>query len=1346
MKRLLAILACVLCLGNAVAQNAPFRHYFRCYTKKDGLSQTDVKAILQDSYGFMWFGTRNKLNRYDGNTIRVFDCVDSESGMRDNNVSSLYEDSSRRLWIGTDNGVFIFDPVTEVFDYIDDAAADGVRMTDWVSAIKSDSAGNVWIVLPNQGLFRRDPAGKLWHYTFGNPDVPDHGSPQCLCIDSGSRVWIGTNGLGVYLYDANADRFSQYLGDSAGSTLEGENIYKMCDYGEDLVIGIHEGKLRRLNKRRNVVSDFNVPEVHYKIIRDVAAMDNELWVATQAGAYIINESEGTVEHIYNDPMCNYSLSDNQISYIYRDKENGIWLGTNMGGVNYLPRYGMEFIRHVPMSRDFSISSKRIREMVQDSHGNVWIGTEDKGVNIYDPDTGLCRRLGKDTGSHPASDRTMALLAMNDDVWVGYFKDGLDITSGNGRNISHYTEDRLSLSEGSIYAMCRDRSGNVWLGNGWGVYLCDPVTMRMEHKPEFGMNYIFDILESSDGKIWVATMGSGVFRYDPATGAINHFEHDENDSSTLSSNSVSGIFESSQGEIWFSTDRGGICRYNAAENNFTTVSAAQGLPDDTAYKILEDKNHNLWFGTNNGLVQFTPTDLKIKTFTTKDGLPSNQFNYKSALVGSDGTFYFGSSEGLVSFDPYHHLSNTYVPPVYITKLVIDGTEKYVVEDAGGDSCSVSSVRKIKLPYDRNSVGIHFATLSFTEPSANRYAYKMQNIDEDWNYTTDNHGVSYANLAPGSYTFLVKGSNNDGLWQESPAMLQIEILPPWWRTIWAYLLYAVLIIVALSILIKWIKRSDLNKARQQQKLFEIEKEKELYRSKIDFFTQVAHEIRTPLTLINGPLESMLEMNIPDKDIRGNLKIMSRNTSELLTLINQLLDFRKIDNNRMALTFTTIDVQESLNDVFQRFKSMALSEGRRIELTLSDEPAYISGDRNAVVKIFNNLFSNAIKYSAYDISVKVAVEGDVVKIVFLNDGPQIPAELGEMVFEPFYQMKRNANEHASSGIGLSLSRSLAKMMNGSLEFSQSGQLNCFTVTLPILRDEQPPAIRAVDDNTAEGEDEVTEVDAAETILIVEDNRELRKFLVDKLCPRFSVEEASNGVEALDLLASRHVDLIISDIMMPEMNGLDLCKEVKSNIEYSHIPVLLLTAKNDLDSKVKGLKIGAEAYIEKPFSFKYLLAQITSIFENRRREKEAFRRKPLMFSRQAGMNKADEELLARIVSIVEENLTDPNFGVELLSEQTNMSRSSLHRKIKALSGSSPTDFIRLIKLKKAVEFISSGEYRVGEVCYLVGMSSPSYFIKQFQKQFGMTPKEFEFQCRAADENTKKGKPGKKDDKTKQN
>lgn len=1305
------------------AQVQPFRHYFRCLDIDHGLSQMDVKALLQDSRGFIWFGTRNKLNRYDGYEIRAFDCVDPEKGMRDNNINSLFEDADARLWVGTDNGVFIFNPANEKFNYISTKANDGVVMADWVSHICNDNVGNIWIVLPNSGLFRMDAQNKLWHYTFGDITQPDHGSPQSICVDTNGNVWIGTNGMGVYLYRENDNTFSQYLGDNGNSSLEGENIYSLCDYGAELIVGVHEGKLRRFNKRRNTVSDFNTPSIHYSIIRDIKLIDNEIWVATQSGIFIINEAEGIVERIHTDPMCRYSLSDNQVSRIYQDKENGVWVGTNMGGVNYLPHHALQFIRHVPMSSANSISSKRIREIREDDKGHIWVGTEDGGINVYYPEDGHFRRASNCDGYNKEKDRTLAMLNSGGKIWVGYFKNGLDLIDVNTGSSQHFTDRQLALSESSIYALCKDRNGNVWIGNGWGVYRCNPATMETKHFPQFGMNFIFDMRETSDGCLWVATMGNGVFRYDPSTGKVVHFQHKENNPNSLSSNSVSGIYETSKGDIWFSTDRGGICHFNPDKNNFTTVSLEQGLPDDTAYSMIEDQNGKLWFGTNNGLVAYDPVNHKIETFTTLDGLPSNQFNYKAAFVSSSGDFYFGTSDGLISFNPYHRIQNSYVPPVVITKITLDGKDHFLWTDKNGEERSVSNLPALEVDNKNSSIKVQFAALSFTEPLSNQYAYKMDKVDDDWIYTNSTQSVSYANLSPGTYTFMVKGSNNDGVWQEEPTTLKIKVMPPWYASIWAWIIYLIIFGAIIYFLLTYTKKRERNKGKVRQEQYEIDKEKELYRFKLDFFTQIAHEIRTPLTLINGPLESMLENEPLDKETKDNLLIMRRNTNELMTLINQLLDFKKIEHNKMNLSMAPLDLQSILTDQFQRFTNMASSEGRQLDLTLSSVRGYVMADKNAMEKIFSNLFSNAIRYSSYNIHVSVSVADERLIINFVNDGKLIPTDQAELIFEPFSQMKFNENIHASSGIGLSLVRTLVEMQDGTIVYSNKDDLNRFTLTFPILKGIEQPQILPDPSDPEETPAEKEDKGSGATLLVVEDNSEMCNFIAQKLSPHFNVKKASNGVEAWEVMNETPVDLIISDIMMPEMNGLEFCQKVKTNVEFSHIPIILLSAKDDVKTKITGLKLGADAYIEKPFSFNHLMAQVTSILENRVREKQSFSRDPHIYVPQSGINKADEEFREKLTNIINENLTDPNFGVERLTELICMSRSSLHRKIKAISGISPTEFIRLTRLKKAVELISEGRYRIGEVCYLIGINSPSYFIKHFQKQFGMTPKEFEQQ-----------------------
>lgn len=1333
MKKVTVILLFLLVfLKPVLGQNYPYRYYFRNIDKSDGLSQTDIKAILQDRRGFMWFGTRNRLNRYDGHTIRVFDCVDTKAQKKNNNISSIFEDRNGQLWVGTDKGVFLLDPVSEQFRFVGESTAQGTQMNDWVADIKSDTDGNIWLVLPNQGLFRYKKGEKLRLYSFGSSSHPDFGSPQCVCIDGGGRLWVGTNGSGVWLYNPSQDRFVQYLGNKQGESLMGENVYTMCDYGDDLVLGIHEGKLRRLNKRRNTVTDFNAPQVHYSIIRDVECYNEELWVGTQRGVYVINEHRGTIQHIENDAMCSYSLTDNQIGRIYRDREGGIWIGTNLGGVNYLPQKGMEFMRYVPLTKPFTITSKRIREMVEDEQGNVWIGTDDAGVNVYNPIQGTFKVIGKDFGSPLHSEKTLAIMPHDGQMWVGFFKDGFDIVSPTTFVARHFSGEMLHINESSIYAMCEDAQGNVWIGNGWGVYVAPRGSMEFKRMDEFGFNYIYDLMEDSDNNMWVVTMGNGVYRYSPDSRKIKHFMHREGDSTTISSNSVSNVMETSRGQIWFSTDRGGVCRFNKNDDTFTTYSIEQGLPDDTGYKILEDKNGMLWFGTNNGLVMLNPATGKCQVYTTSNGLPGNQFNYKSALKTRSGIFYFGSSEGLISFNPYYSNKNTYAPPVYITRLWINNNEVLPGNDDSPLTESLLTAQRVVLSHDQSNISLEFAALSYVMPDANRYRYKMDGVDSDWITAEDNQRVTYGNLAPGKYVFHVMGSNNDGVWSKEEARLEIVVSPPWWRSVWANMAYLLLLLAGVYAAFSLYRKRTMQKSAEAQRLFEAEKEKELYQNKIDFFTSIAHEIRTPLTLINGPLENLQEMSIADPEIRRNLNTMSRNTSDLMNLINQLLDFRKMDSNKMEMYFVSVNLSSILREWVNKFTDMPMSRDRHVALTLPEgEDIYVHADRNALIKVLNNLFSNAIKYSEREFLISVCVEDDCVMTHFENDGPIIPHEAREKIFTPFYQLHGNENAPSSSGIGLYLARSLAEMMDGSLTYDDHQGLNRFI--LKMKRVEKEPEVAADTDEMILADDDfVPEALQSALILLVEDNVEMLNFVADKLRHNYAVETAQNGVQAMEVLREKNIDLVLSDIMMPEMDGLELCRRIKEDIELSHIPVILLTAKNDLDSKVTGLQIGADAYIEKPFAFKYLVAQITSIFENRRRGMDSFMRKPFVPTQTIGMSKADERLMDRIVQVIEENIDNTNFGVEMLAELVCMSRSSLHRKIKAISDTSPTDFIRMVRLKKASQLISEGSYRVGEVCYLVGINSPSYFIKLFQKQFGMTPKEFEKQQRKLREGQK--------------
>jgi len=1310
----------------ALPVNANYpNYYFSKINSENGLSQNTVKTVFQDSWGFVWFGSRNRLNRFDGKSIKVFDCTDPKTKRSNNNVSTLFEDTEKKLWVGTDKGIFIFNPIDESFNFFALKTRNGIQINDWVSDIKSDSENNIWIVIPNQGLFQyRASDKKLYYYGIGKNKLPDQGNPECMCIARNGILWVGTNGAGVYEYNKASNSFTQYLGNTNGNTLQGKNIYTMCDYGDEIVVGIHEGKLMKLDKRKNSLTDVNAPEVHYKIIRDVVCLnDKQLWVGTQSGLYIVDELKQSVVHVHEELANPHSLSDNVIEKIYQDKEGGIWIGTYFGGVNYLPNQGMNFDKYIPTLEKGTISSKRVSELKEDATGNIWVGTEDAGLNILNPKTKKIVQLGREVGRPVFNNKILSIFLKDNNAWVGFFKNGLDILHLPGFTSTHYSGADLGLNEASIDAICEDRLGRMWIGNGWGVFMSEGKNMKFKEIHEFGYSYIYDLMEDSEGNIWAATMGNGVFKHNPTTHSTIHYLNNIEDKTSLSSNSVSSITETSSGEIWFSTDRGGICRYNKNKNNFTSFSIENGLPDDVAYKILEDKNRNLWFGTNKGLVRFNPYTRNVRVFTQNDGLLGNQFNYKSALSTKSGKFYFGGFDGLIAFDPYQIKENTYVPPVYITKMTIFDKEPVIGGEKSPLVKSIIHSSKITLHYDQSNISFEFAALSFTAPFSNKYSYKMDNIDKEWNNTSNNHSVSYAKLPPGKYTFRVKGTNNDGLWNEEGTSIEIDILPPWWFSKLAFFFYILLILSLAYYTIKRLKVRHEKRNLEKQQLFETEKEKELYSAKVEFFTDIAHEIRTPLTLINGPLESLKEMQIEDVEIQKNLHIMEDNTKHLLSLINQLLDFRKIDSNRFLLTYTVIDINEFLQETKARFELLATTKNKMISLTLPHKIVQAPVDKEGLTKIINNLLVNAIKYSDEIIKINLSVDDKYFIIQISNDGSLIPQEESEKIFDPFYQLNKNRNVSSSSGIGLSLARSLTELHNGTLQLDKESDMNSFTLKLPLTRNKSVSVYEENDDNVNYIIDEaelVNEKNNLPVILVVEDNEEMLSFIADKLNAKFLVEKSVNGVEALKILEKKNIDIILSDVMMPEMDGYEFCKKVKSNIEYSHIPVVLLTAKNDMDSKILGLKVGADAYIEKPFSFNHLLTQLTTLLNNRLREREAFMQKPFLPIHQIGMCKADEEFMEKMIEIINENITDGNFNVEKLSGIAYMSRSSLHRKIKALSGLPPTDFIRLIRLKKSAELIQEGRYRIGEICYLVGINSSSYFIKLFQKQFGMTPKEF--------------------------
>lgn len=1308
------------------ADRKPYNYYFSHISSGEGLSESQVKTILQDSYGFMWFGTKNGLNRYDGTSIRTINCDDYIAGTGNHNISALFEDERKKLWVGTDRGVYIYDPVYDIFTFVDLKTENGEQMANWVARITSDLVGNIWILIPDQGVFRYK-AGKLYYYAITNKDNIKRESPGTICIRENGDVWIGTAGVGLFLYDAQRDLFSQYHTDKDGNTLMGEYIFAICNYGDWIALAIHDGELKKYNPSTNTLQTVDAPGVHHTVLRDVTSFDGKrLWVCSHAGLFIVDEPGGKVTHLEEDPMHSYSLSDNIIFCIYKDREGGIWLGTKFGGVNYLPNHKLLFEKYVPSSSETSLNTPRIREIVEAPDGNIWIGTEDNGINILDPHTGKVSQL-----SYPADGKqnhlmTLSMILGGNQLYCGLFKHGLDIINVGTHSIQHHSHKELNIDEESAYALLVDSKGQTWLGNGWGLYRAEAGSLQFSKINEVGLDWIFYLMEDSRGRIWITSMGNGLWKYDPRDNSYKRYDNDPKNPNSLSSNSVSSVMEDSRAQIWFSTDRGGICRYNEADDDFTTFSKEQGLPDDVAYKMLEDRNHNLWFGTNQGLVKFNPKTRNVRVFTTQDGLIGNQFNYNSAVKASDGKFYFGSIDGLIAFDPDNDEPTDFIPPVYISRFYIYNKEITVHTPNSPLTKSIVHTRKIVLPHDQSNIGFDVAMPFYSSARANQYLYKMEPLDNDWVKSGHNQNISYAKLPPGNYIFQVKAVHENEQTDPPVTSMRITILPPWWLSTWAYILYAVIVLCFIYGWFRWYKRRKERQMEGKQKLFEIEKEKELYEAKVEFFTEIAHEVRTPLTLINGPLESILEMNIQDSRITRNLSVIAQNTKRLLELTAQLLDFRKVGANKFKMDFTMVSITGLLNETILRFDPTITQQKKELSLQIPDEEILAAIDREAVTKILSNLLNNALKYSQHTIRVELEQKESTFSIRVISDGERIPVGLTEQIFEPFYQVNKKERTSSGAGIGLPLARSLALLHSGKLYLDPAAADNAFVLTLPLMQEKVRTQEEFVmHQELIYPEEELpTSTDAKNyTLLLVEDNEPLRSFLAEKLSERFVTETAVNGREALDLLRDHSIDIVVSDIMMPVMNGLELCREIKGDIDLCHIPVIFLTAKNDLDSKINGLRLGAEAYVEKPFSFNYLATQILSLLDNRRKEREAFAKRPFFPVNNMQMNTADKEFMDHIIAVIHENIADESFGVERLADILFLSRSSLLRKIKVLSGLSSNDFIRLIRLKKAAELILDGKHRIGEVCYLVGINSPSYFTKVFLKQFGVTPKDFEKQ-----------------------
>lgn len=1019
-------------------------YYFTHYQVENGLSNNAVICSLQDRNGFLWFGTKDGLNRFDGYSFKIFrnEAGDSNT-VGSNYIYSLHEDKAGVLWVGCDRGLFSYDATTESFRKVP-----GAPLTE-VLDIQGDDNGGIWFN-SRLILYYYHPATKK----LRKFDQPGHLNVSSICAISNGERWLATSDGTVHklLPDGPLTEGYDVFDHSGPSVINW--IEKISDAGNgNILVGTSKQGAKLLNTKTGIYKDIlnhtaDEPEI---FVRDfIQASENEFWIATEAGIFIYNNLNGTYVQLkksYNNP---YSISDNAVYTFCRDKEGGIWAGTYFGGVNYYPKAYTSFKKIFPQSGSNSISGNAVREIVSDNEGNLWIGTEDAGLNKLQLSTGVFTHYTNNAATKAISASNVhGLQVYGDELWVGTFHRGLDVLSlKSGQRLRHYsTATHNNLRSDFIYCFLTTTSGKLLVATDRGLCWYNKEKDDFDVFNELPENFYTILYEDRFGTIWAGTYADGVHWYNSKTGKSGQFRYEPGKPGALGGNRVNWICEDSRQQLWIATE-GGLCKFDSSSEDFKVYTTKDGFPSNIMYAVLEDGKHNLWVSTSKGLVRFDALNGNITVFTRAHGLLNDQFNYNSAYKDPKGRMYFGSVKGLVSFHPDEFIKNDFILPVYITGFQVYDKELAINKEGSPLQQSISYTETITLSHNQSSFSIDFAALSYTAPDMTEYAYRMEGLSKEWTYLKTNRKAYFTKLSPGTYVFHVKASNVGGEWKCKPASLTIRILPPFWASPWAYLLYAMLAAGLVITLIRSYHRRTEQKNKRKLEILEHEKEKEIYQAKIEFFTNVAHEIRTPLTLIKGPMELVIKQIQSVPAVSNNLHIMKRNIDRLLDLTTQLLDFRKTETKGFSLSFVKANVAELVNDAYLRFKPAADQKGLSFTLDSPSELfAYI--DAEAFNKIMSNLLDNAVKYG--DKKVHIALlNGKNPETSFCleiaNDGYIIPATMNTKIFESFFRMDEHG-EQAGTGIGLALSLSLAELHKGSLYLKDSdGFMNVFVLELPI------------------------------------------------------------------------------------------------------------------------------------------------------------------------------------------------------------------------------------------------------------------------------------------------------------
>ncbi len=1347
------------------------QYKFSLLDMNDGLSNNQIKCFLKDSHGFLWIGTMSGLNRYDGYEIREFkyDSKDTAS-IVGNTILKLFEDPERNIWVQTNYGYSIYSHATGKFSSNREIFLKKYNLPSVdIENIVQDHEGNFWFINTGHGITKYDP-NTLTSITL------QHASSDTYSLSTNNISAVAPNAQGdIWVAHRNGilERLDgeTLLVEERNRTIydkfKSELFYDLLVDSEDdvwIYLPFDSRGLFLYMPDEKETHYFYKGAHHYGLNHDLArglveVRPGIIWAGMDHGGInMIDKQSFAVQYIQHDDEVAKSLAHNSINAMYKDNEGIVWVGTVKNGVNYYHENIMRFphFKHHKSIKG-SLPYDDINAFVEDENGNLWVGTNGHGLLYWNRATGeyiQYKHDPKDKNSLSSDIIVSMYMDKQKNLWIGTYLDGLNKFDGHKFTVyKNDPDNKNSVADNSIWEIFEDSKGNLWVGTlSKGVELFDVEKEEFRHFPEgnskipIHCNYISAFAEDRHGNIWIGG-GYGVDVINLEKGESTYFSHDPKDPRSLVTNDILYILNDNQDRIWIGTSDG-LSLYSEKDSTFFNIKQEDGLPNSTVIAVLEDDNGHLWLSTSNGLSNLildreatNDEDIIVsfRNYDEQDGLQSKAFNGNSACKLSSGELVFGGAKGINLFHPNDLSRNDAAPEVVFTDFQLFNKSVAPGEKINGRVLLDKSVLKsetLTLKHDENVFSIQFAALNFLHSDKNSYKYKLEGFDKDW-LTADKNArkVTYTNLDPGTYKFKVIAANNDGVWNEQGAELAITVLAPFWKTPLAYFLYGILIIVVLF----FVRRFLINRERLN---FQIEQERrdarkmhELDLMKIRFFTNVSHEFRTPLSLILAPIEKLLKQG-NDTDHYNQYQMIHRNAKRLLNLVNQLLDFRKLEVEGMRLHLSQGNIVNFLEETVLSFSD--LSEKKNIALSFAPGiPAlYASFDTDKLEKIMFNLLSNAFKFTPENGKISVEVECfdsdssseglKILEVKVRDTGIGLSKDKQERIFERFFRNDvPDSMVNQGSGIGLSITKEFVKIHGGEITVeSELGKGSCFIVTLPIQEVAIPLQNKSIElpevqrkEVLKAPENIIVGLEKAPLLLLVEDNIDFRFYLKDNLRAHFSIIEAQNGQVGWQKALSHMPDLIVSDLMMPEMDGITLCKKIKGDTRTSHIPLVLLTANATDEQRLKGLRIGANDYITKPFNFEILLTRIENIIEQRQALQKVLEKKISVQTSKVEIVSMDDKLIQKAIKIVEDNLSNADFTVEDLSKEVGMSRVHLYKKLVALTGKSPVEFIRNIRLQRAAQFLEKSQLTVSEVAYKVGFNNRKYFSKYFRNEFNMLP-----------------------------